>query len=328
MFFKLIGNEFAKAILTKFILHRKIPHAILFSGPAGVGKKLFSLELAKEILGEAHIRKIDVNNHPDVRCFSPDGKTGMHSIASIHQLQELMSLEPFEASARVCIIDEADRMLPSSSNALLKTLEEPQKNNFILLLTQRPENIIPTIQSRCRKVPFFSISEKELATFLEKQHKLSAAEAKKIAILSHGSMEKAIELLDKEKVSASSLWLEILSSSSFCSVKHADSLQKMEQYLMSFMEAGESTRFFTEVDSFLEEIFYWFRDLYLIKVGASQNYIFHVDALQNMSAAAMASLPPLEQVGKCLEESRLAIQRSVRVKNVLEYMFMELSHKS
>ena len=161
MFSNLIGNPIAKDILTRLIASKKIPHAFLLTGPSGIGKKKFAIELAKGIMGGEHARKIDSGNHPDLRIFSPEGKSGMHPVVSIHQLQDQMALKPFEADSRVFIIDDADRMLATSSNALLKTLEEPEDRNYIILITSQAEDVIPTIHSRCRTIPFFSINEKE-----------------------------------------------------------------------------------------------------------------------------------------------------------------------
>lgn len=325
MFSKLIGNPLAKQTLSKIIESRQIPHAFIFTGPSGIGKKRFALELAKGILGSFHARKIDSGHHPDLRIFSPEGKSGMHAIASIHQLQEQMALEPFEASCRVFIIDEADRMLATSSNALLKTLEEPEKNNYIILITSQPEEVIPTIHSRCRKIPFFPIAEKELYQLIKDGSDKTDAEAKRIAFLSHGSLEKALTLIEQPQDPKRDLLLEILSQPRFDATALSTHIVKIEQLLVNKTEdESDSTRFYGEVDRLFEEIYYWHRDLHLLSLGVSPDFVFHLDHLNLLQQKEKTSLPSLEKVGKCLEECRLAVHRSIKLKTVLEYLFSQL----
>jgi DNA polymerase-3 subunit delta' len=325
LFSKIIGNEFSKQILLKLIAGHKIPHAMLFMGPSGVGKRQFALELAKGILGVEHSRKIDSGHHPDVRIFYPEGKTGMHPMTSIHQLQEQMSLEPFEASSRVFIIDDADRMLSTSSNALLKTLEEPEERNYLILLTHDPESIISTIQSRCRKIPFFSIAEKELCQFVKTHFSKSDVDAKRIAFLSHGSLQKAMDLVERPCDPKRELLIELLSAASFNATQHGPHIAKLEQLILDkTSDDYDPMKFQRDVDQILEEIFYWYRDLHLLSLGASPDLAFHLDHLQLLQGRVNSELPSLESVGWLLEECRLAIQRSVKLKTTFEYLFSQL----
>ena len=326
MFSNLIGNPIAKEILTRLIANKKIPHAFLLTGPSGVGKKKFALELAKGIMGQEHVRKIESGNHPDLRIFSPEGKSGMHPIASIHQLQEQMALEPFEAYSRVFIIDDADKMLPTSSNALLKTLEEPEDRNYIILITSQAEDVIPTIHSRCRTIPFFSINEKELYELIKERSDKPDSEAKRLAFLSHGSIGKALSLLENPQDPKRELLLEILSSSSFNAVHLASPIAKLEQLLaVKSEDDSDSTKYFLEVDSLFEEIYYWYRDLHLLSLGVSPDFVFHLDHLNLLQQKDKSSLPSMEKVGKLLEECRLAIHRSIKLKTVLEYLFCQIN---
>ena len=101
--------------------------------------------------------KIETNNHPDLHVYEPEGKTYHHSIASIRNLIGQVYMAPFEAEAKVFIIKDAHRMLKSSANALLKTLEEPTLDSFIILTSSKADDIIPTITSRCFRINFLGI---------------------------------------------------------------------------------------------------------------------------------------------------------------------------
>jgi DNA polymerase III delta prime subunit len=110
--------------------------------------------LCRAILGSSHHKKIDKDIHPDLHFYAPEGKAHLHTMASMQKMVREMSLPPFEAKAKVFIISEAEKMLPSSSNALLKTLEEPIDNSYFLLLTDQPELLLPTILSRLQPLSF------------------------------------------------------------------------------------------------------------------------------------------------------------------------------
>lgn len=93
-----------------------------------------------------------LKSHPDIHVRSVEGKLGFHSFESIKSMLEIMAYEPFQAAGKVFIIDHAERMLPSSANALLKNLEEPNKSTLIILVANREDQLLPTIRSRAVKI--------------------------------------------------------------------------------------------------------------------------------------------------------------------------------
>lgn len=110
------------------------------------------------LLADAHIAlqvaqsllHTKAEHHPDLHFYRPEGKTGMHSIASMRQLCDEVALPPHEAPVKVFIVTEAERMLETSANALLKTFEEPTERTHFILLTHHPERIAPTLLSRAQ----------------------------------------------------------------------------------------------------------------------------------------------------------------------------------
>lgn len=168
-----------------------MPQALLFHGPSGVGKGLFARHLAEALLNSTKAQ------HPDLHVLHPDPESEQHLIASIRQLLEETALPPFEAPCKIFIIHDAEKMLPTSSNALLKTLEEPPADTQFILLTTNASMLLPTIISRCTKVPFYPVSDDELTQFLKEKHQ--APDAQKIALLSEGSVGAAIHRLNHPK---------------------------------------------------------------------------------------------------------------------------------
>jgi len=128
-----------------------LPQVTLLHGPRGAGKADFALDTAKKLLHCA------AHEHPDLHPLFPDPESGTHSIAAIRQLITETLLPPFSAACKVFIIHEAEKMLPASSNALLKTLEEPPAGTWFLLLTTNPTALLPTVLSRCAKIPFSGV---------------------------------------------------------------------------------------------------------------------------------------------------------------------------
>ncbi len=136
-------------------LLEKTPHCLLFEGPKGSGKDALANVFARELL------KTTKKDPPDLRHLYPEGKGNHHPIHVIRQFIEETQLPPFEAERKVFIIHEADRMLPTSSNALLKTLEEPVSAVTIILITAHPELLLPTVTSRCFRIPFTQLEPEE-----------------------------------------------------------------------------------------------------------------------------------------------------------------------
>lgn len=110
--------------------------------------------LAFSLMGEQHADRIKNGNHPDLHLLTPEGKSDLHPISSIQKLIEEIPLPPYEASAKLFLIEDAEKMLPPAANALLKTLEEPPEDTRILLLSNHPDRLLPTILSRLTPIKF------------------------------------------------------------------------------------------------------------------------------------------------------------------------------
>jgi DNA polymerase-3 subunit delta' len=149
--FKQLGSRIAA---------NKLHHALLIQGPTGLGKSSFVLQLAQLLLCKA--RQGDkmcgqcqscllnaATTHPDLHVVESDKQIGVDQIREA--IKKLVSSAHL-SGAKVLIIYHAHTMTESSANALLKTLEEPTANTYLLLTTDKPERILPTIKSRCEKL--------------------------------------------------------------------------------------------------------------------------------------------------------------------------------
>ena len=133
-------------------------------------------------------------------------------VDAIRDLEREANFHPYEATARFFIIDDADKMNDSASNALLKTLEEPPATSHIFLITSRPDALLPTIRSRCQTVRFAPVATNEIEKFLTKTGQIAVADAALLAKLSHGRLGSA-QKTDIEKFRANrAAMLKVLES--------------------------------------------------------------------------------------------------------------------
>jgi DNA polymerase-3 subunit delta' len=126
------------------------------------------------------------------------GDTGAIKIDQVREAVEHSGYRPFEGRRRVIIVDDADAMVVEAQNALLKTLEEPPPSSVFVLVTSRPELLLPTVRSRCQRLRFGPLAASEVADVLTTRHGYPAAEAHAMASVSDGSVGLALEGASEE----------------------------------------------------------------------------------------------------------------------------------
>jgi len=141
---------------------QQLAHAILISGRRGLGKRGLALRLAASLLcldadgdGAAcgackSCQLIDAESHPDFMLIAPEKAGAGILIDQIRQLNQFAALKSQLGGVQVVVIQEAGRMNRNAANALLKTLEEPNDNLYIVLLSDNAQGLLPTIRSRCQ----------------------------------------------------------------------------------------------------------------------------------------------------------------------------------
>ena len=143
-----------------------------------------------------HVRactRITRGVHPDVQMIEP-GESGSIKIEQVREAIDRAVFRPFEGLRRVTIIDEADAMVDAAQNALLKTLEEPLPASVFILVTARPDTLLPTVRSRCAHLRFGRLHVVEVAEVLERDHDYTHEDALMAAVASDGSVRRALDL--------------------------------------------------------------------------------------------------------------------------------------
>lgn len=319
-FDSIIGHDRQKDILRQALNNQRIAHAYLFEGPEGVGKRLVALALARTLLCQtgsgcgdcAACRKVDHNNHPDVHFLDADGAT--IKIDQVRGLQRELALRPLEGQHKICLIDGADLFNPAAANALLKTLEEPQPNTLMILLSSRPESLLSTIRSRCQRLPFQKLPKQRLAEILSQRLDLSETEAAILAALSDGSFKKALgqnrELYLERRRDLIRDISALSSGSIIPTFKLADQLAGDKEHLSDILEIYQA----------------FYRDLLLLKHGRPETDLVNLDLKETLSRqVGKETTEGLLKKLKALDAGRYYLQRNVNRQLAMEIMLMRMT---
>ena len=134
----------------------KLPHALLFYGQEGLGKKTLAIKFAKSLVSG----DIEKGTHPDFILIESEGKE--IQIAQIRELIGRLSFKPYLADFKIAVLNNAHLMTQEAQNCFLKFLEEPKGKTILILVTAYPSLLLPTIISRVQKVRFFPTKSFEI----------------------------------------------------------------------------------------------------------------------------------------------------------------------
>jgi DNA polymerase-3 subunit delta' len=187
-----IGNIAAIKTLKEAVRSGNLSHAYLFCGPGNVGKTKAGEYFAKILLCSsedpflctscASCKLFDKGNHPDF--FHLDSDTVL--VEDVRLLINSLDLKPYMGEGKVAMISHAENLTKQALNSLLKTLEEPSAKTTIILTTENPTNLLPTIVSRTRRINFALSSERDIYELLNVDLEVIKGEATVIAKLSAG----------------------------------------------------------------------------------------------------------------------------------------------
>ena len=218
----IVGHEWAVEHLRRSLARGRIAHAYLLAGPRNIGKTTLALRLAQALLCEQvgpdpclecrGCRRVERGNHPDLRWMSlaaqatAEGSTSLPSrpgrgdsasrelkIGTVREWQRDIDLRPFEAARRVLVLEDAQALNELSSNALLKTLEEPPPYAVLILIAHGAGDLLPTIVSRCRVLRLRPLARDTVAAALRERYNVAEEDAALLAAWSAGRAGWAFE---------------------------------------------------------------------------------------------------------------------------------------
>jgi DNA polymerase-3 subunit delta' len=214
------GHRPLLELLARATARGTLPPSLIFAGPNGVGKRLTATALAQALncerlceyplvqagaaggaggaagqdaCGEcAACRRILRGVHADILVIQP-GESGTIKLDPVREAIDRSAYRPFEGRRRLVVIDQADALIIEAQNALLKTLEEPPAGSVFVLITNRPDVLLPTVRSRCQRLRFGPLTPAEVAGVLIRDHNVAPADAHAAAAAADGSVGRALE---------------------------------------------------------------------------------------------------------------------------------------
>jgi len=335
-FSSIIGQDRPVGILQRALANDALAHAYLFSGEPGIGKRTTALVLAAALNCDASgpdggcgvcpsCRKVASGSHPDVHVLMPESEDQRFleaasaaearkasdeiKIDQVREAQDRIALRPFEGRKKVLIVDGAEAMNEASSNAFLKTLEEPPGETLIVLVTSLPRDLLPTIRSRCQELQFQPLPRRALADLLRERRGLTEEDAWFLAALSRGSIGRALAMEAQEEREARERFLSL--------VDGLGGLRPDEVLSLAEGIAKDREGFVRLLDLGVE----WLRDRVVFgQTGDERLLVFP----GNIGQGAGPSLPRLLQDLELFAASRTHLERRVSAQLVAENLLLKL----
>ncbi|HIJ86713.1 MAG TPA: DNA polymerase III subunit delta' [Desulfuromonadales bacterium] len=320
-FADIMGHDRIIEVLQRSLRSRKTAHSYLFEGVPGCGRKktaqtliqaLFCTTLTDDACGVCpSCRRIENGNHPDIHHIRPLPDKRDISIEQLRELQHILSLRPYEAPRKACIIDPAERMSVNAANSLLKTLEEPPGNALIILLTENSGMLLSTVRSRCQLIRFAPLSPEHLLALLERSGMPPEAAAL-VAPMAGGSLQRALEL-DNEALA----------------VRREAVLSRIRQLSLNriatvFDAAEELSGNRDATLELLDMLLSFFRDA--VHLGAGTGEIVNRSVRPAIEAiAAQRSYPRNIELLERIYATRRDVQRNANPKLALDNLFMAMA---
>jgi len=206
----LVGHEWAVDMLQKHILNGTTRHAYLFAGPPGLGRRTLALRFAQALNCQTPIeagpsacgecrdcKQIAAMQHADLTVVQAESEGGTLKVDQIRAARRTLVLKPYQANYRVALFLRFQEANDNAANALLKTLEEAPSYAVLILTADNPEQLLPTIVSRCEVLRLRPLKIEEVRQALEGRG-IESGRAKLIAHISGGRFGYALRMVEDE----------------------------------------------------------------------------------------------------------------------------------
>lgn len=320
-----LGHEWAAHLLKQHITHGDVRHAYLFSGAPGIGRRSLALAFAQAVNCQSPIepgvpcgdcrlcRQTEKMQHPDLSIVEADSEGGMLKVDQVRALQRSVILSPYEAKFRVALLLNFQRANANAQNALLKTLEEAPKQVILLLTADSPDNLLPTIASRCEILRLRPVPIEKLQDSLQTRWHYDPEKSALLAHLSNGRTGLALRMAaDPDLVEKRAAWVDELLRLMPLNIRErfaaAEPLSKNRDQLRLTLQAWLSV----------------IRDLLLASYGKDDNLTNHDHAEDIRALAKKLSGQQIIELINSVDHSLEILESNANLKLLLENLLLNI----
>lgn len=316
LFDPIIGHSRLKEQFARLIDEDRIPHAMIFAGPAGIGKTLMAIAVASALVGRRVFPNLAsregeavAGDKDDAFYLAPMG--AMLKVDQFRQLQGELALQGEAGRRRVCIIDHVETMNTEFANRMLKILEEPPSGVCFILITDQPDLLLPTIISRCARFTFDPVGDDEMRQGLRRLRG-DGGNWDEAILWGGGIVRTVLSYLDGQGTDKAHFALDFLTTTA----KHACPYAKWLA-LSAALTDRETTEILGWISLFL-------RDMAVLRSGAGRDYIRLKGYIHEMTEL----LPywtddAVFGLSRVLDEGLEAVSRHVNVRLVWDYVCLQ-----
>ena len=316
LFDPIIGHGRLKEQFARLIDEDRVPHAMIFAGPAGVGKTMMAIAVASALVGRRVFPNLAsregeavAGDKDDAFYLAPLG--AMLKVDQFRQLQGELALQGEAGCCRVCIIDHVETMNTEFANRMLKILEEPPSGVCFILITDQPDLLLPTIISRCARFTFDPVSDEEMRQGLRRL-KGNGGNWEEAILWGGGIVRTVLSYLEGQGTDKAHFALDFLT----ITAKHACPYAKWLA-VSAVLTDTETTEILGWISLFL-------RDMAVLRSGAGRDYIRLKGYIHEMTEL----LPywtddAVFGLYRVLDEGLEAVSRHVNVRLVWDYVCLQ-----
>lgn len=316
LFDPIIGHSRLKEQFARLIDEDRIPHAMIFAGPAGIGKTLMAIAVASALVGRRVFPDLAsregeavAGDKDDAFYLAPMG--AMLKVDQFRQLQGELALQGETGRRRLCIIDHVETMNTEFANRMLKILEEPPSGVCFILITDQPDLLLPTIISRCARFTFDPVGDDEMRQGLRRLRG-DGGNWDEAILWGGGIVRTVLSYLDGQGTDKAHFALDFLTTTA----KHACPYAKWLA-LSAALTDRETTEILGWISLFL-------RDMAVLRSGAGRDYIRLKGYIHEMTEL----LPywtddAVFGLSRVLDEGLEAVSRHVNVRLVWDYVCLQ-----